>query len=243
MDEKQGTGVQEDRLRIWQRGPKWRRWLVIAGMFLGGWTLLFGGWIGVALLRGATDRDAGAVAFNIVLVFFMATCMFLALHRALYRQFWHQDRKRAADGMHPVDTAFPSKTAWALPPPAVHWPWGLRLRHGVLRVIGMATLLHVFLPFGNQVAISGFLARHSAGWASAGSLATLLFAWVPLVLLLLLSMLLLSRQMRRRDAGLLDEEGKRLLQAETNWLFSFAAAFAMTVLLCCVFGAMVVRYL
>ena len=45
------------------------------------------------------------------------------------------------------------------------------------------------------------------------------------------------------DAGLLDEEGKRLLQAETNWLFSFAAAFAMTVLLCRVFGAMVVRYL
>ena len=242
MDEERDTGVQQDRLRIWQRGPKWRRWLVIAGMFLGGWTLLFGGWIGVALLRGATDRDAGAVAFNIVLVIFMATCMFLVLHRALYRQFWHQDRKRAADGMNPVDTAFPSKAGRTLPP-VVRWPWGLRLRHGVLRFIGMATLLHVFLPFGNQVAISGFLARHSAGWASAGSLATLLFAWVPLVLLSLLSMLLLSRQMRRRDAGLLDEEGKQLLQAETNWLFSFAAAFAMTVLLCRVFGAMVIRYL
>ncbi|WP_439449445.1 hypothetical protein [Stenotrophomonas sp. ATs4] len=49
-------------------------------------------------------------------------------------------------------------------------------------------------------------------------------------------MLLLRRQFRLRDAGLLDAGlldavGERQLSAETHWLFSFAAAFAATAFL------------
>lgn len=49
-------------------------------------------------------------------------------------------------------------------------------------------------------------------------------------------MLLLRRQFRLRDAGLLDAVGERQLSAETHWLFSFAAAFAATAFLCRLIG-------
>ncbi len=107
----------------------------------------------------------------------------------------------------------------------------------------MATLLFIFLPYENQLAIGRFVTHNSRGSASAGSLSMLLFAWLPLLLLVLLSMLLLSREMRRRDAGLLDDEAKLLLSAEMKWLFAFATAFAMTMLLCRMFGSVIIRHL
>lgn len=247
-DPRRGTGstipgAAEQRMPVWLRGPRWRRWLLIGVVLLVGWSALFGGWIGIALLRGSTDRNAGAVAFNIVLIVFMATVLFLLLQRGLYRWFWHIDRRRGHGRVDHGDKALVFGAVRTEAPPVIVWPWQLRVRHAGFLLIGMATLLFVFLPFENQLAIGGFLARHSAGRASAGSLSMLIFAWLPLLLLGLLSMLLLSRQMRRRDAGLMDAEARRVLAAEMNWLFSFATAFAMTMLLCRLFGAMVVHYL
>ena len=234
--------ASEKQMPVWLRGPRWRRWLLIVMLFLVGWSALFGGWIGIALLRDSTDRDAGAVAFNVVLVVFMATVLFLILQRGLYRWFWHIERRRGRGRYEPYDNAMQFGAMRTDAPPVIAWPWQLRLRHLGFQLIGMATLLFIFLPFGNQLAIGGFLARHSAGRASGGSLSMLIFAWLPLLLLSGLSVLLLSRQMRRRDAGQLNAEGRLLLAAEMNWLFSFATAFAMTMLLCRLFGAMVVRY-
>ncbi|MGE8233785.1 MAG: hypothetical protein ACN6OR_10390 [Stenotrophomonas sp.] len=237
------SSAVEQQAPAWLRGPRWRRWLMIVGLFLVGWTVLFGGWIGIALLRGSTERNAGAVAFNIVLVVFMASVMFLLLQRGIYRWFWHIERRRGHGGVGLDDRMMRFGAVRTDAPPVIRWPWQLRARHAGFLLTGMATLLFIFLPYDNQLAISGFLARNSAGRASAGSLSMLLFAWLPLLSLSLLSMLLLSRQMRRRDAGLLDAGAKLVLTAETNWLFSFAAAFAMTMLLCRLFGTMVMRYL
>lgn len=93
------SSAVEQQAPAWLRGPRWRRWLMIVGLFLVGWTVLFGGWIGIALLRGSTERNAGAVAFNIVLVVFMASVMFLLLQRGIYRWFWHIERRRGHGGV------------------------------------------------------------------------------------------------------------------------------------------------
>lgn len=110
-------------------------------------------------------------------------------------------------------------------------------------ILGIATLFYVFLPYENQIAIGRFLVRHSVGTASAGGLGTLLFGYLPMAVLALISMLLLSRQLRRREAGVLSNDEKLALAAEMNWLFSYALAFGTTALLCRIFGAMIVRYL
>lgn len=64
-------------------------------------------------------------------------------------------------------------------------------------------------------------------------------AVLPLLVLIAVCMLSLYRQVRRRDAGLLDEAGKRLLNAEMNWLLAFAGALAATMLVCRVAGSVV----
>ncbi len=238
-----GPATRLDRLRIWTQQSKWRQVLVVGGLFLIGWTLLFGSWIGVALLRGSTDRDAGAVALNIVLVLFLGTVLLTMTQRACYRWFWHHDRQRMQGLLKPGDETFQFGGQATDPPPVIAWPWMLRLRHTVFYLIGMATIFYTFLPYANQLAIGQFLFRYSAGRASAGNLAMLLFGFLPMIVLGMLSMALLSRQMRRRDAGVLSEGEQLILAAEMNWLFAFATAFGMTMLLCHFFGSMVMRYL
>ncbi|MEN3745529.1 hypothetical protein TPR58_00010 [Sphingomonas sp. HF-S3] len=226
-----------------RRARNWRRWLVLGGIGLASWIILFAAWIGVAFLRGSTDRDAGAVALNLVLTCFIGTIGLIAMHRGLYRRFLHVDRRRAA-GTVPSGESGP---AFGLEPngplPRIDWPWMLRLRHAVLYAVGILTLLYAFAPYQNQLAILRFVTAHSAGRSSAGSLGVLLFGYLPMVALGMLAMLLTWRQMRRRDAGLLRPDETLLLEAETSWLFSYAAAFAMAVFLCRWAGSMIMAYL
>ncbi|PXA99084.1 hypothetical protein DMC47_05235, partial [Nostoc sp. 3335mG] len=193
--------------------------------------------------RNSTDRDAGAVALNLVLTCFIATIGLIAMHRGLYRRFLHVDRRRDAGAVPPGESGPAVGSEPVAPSPRVDWPWTLRLRHAVLYLVGILTLLYAFAPYENQLAILRFVTAHSAGRSSAGSLGALLFGYLPMVALVMLAMLLTWRQMRRRDAGLLRPEETLLLEAETAWLFSFAAAFAMAVFLCRWAGSMIVAYL
>ncbi len=232
-----------DRFGIWMRAGKWRQWLVLITSCLLGVTTLLATWIGVAILRGSTDRNAGDVALNFVIVFFLATVGLTAMHWSMYRRFWDVDRKRAAGKLRagdPVPLVASEPTA---PPPRIDWPWTLRLRHMITYLVSIVTLLYGFAPYDNQLAIIQFVSTHSAGPSSVGSLGMLLFGYLPIVVLAVLAMLLTQRQMRQRDAGLLDARGMLLLEAEVTWLFSFGAAFTVTSFLCRWGGSMIVHYL
>lgn len=232
-----------DRLGTWMRARRWRQWLVLSMVWLVGVITVFATWIGVAILRGSTDRNAGAVALNQVLVVFLATVGLVAVHGGTYRWFWHVYGKRAEGAVRAGDPDPPYGSEPTEPPPRIDWPWPLQLRHALIYLVAIVTLLYAFAPYDNQLAIIRFVTAHSAGRSSAGSLSMLLFGYLPLGILALIAMLLTSRQMRRRDAGLLDARETLLLKAEVSWLFSFAAAFMVTAFLCRWGGSMIVAYL
>lgn len=232
-----------DRLGVWMRARKWRQWLVLTAVWFLAFVVLFPAWIAVAILRGSTERDAGAVALNLVLTVFIAVVGLIVVHRATYRWFWHIDRKRAAGLLRPGASEPDYGSELTAPPPRIDWPWSLRLRHALIYIVATATLLYAFAPYENQLAIARFLNAYSAGRTSAGSLALLTFGYLPMAGLSALAVLLTYRQMRRRDTGLLDARQTLLLEAETTWLFSFAAAMVMAALFCRVAGGMIVAYL
>jgi hypothetical protein len=238
-----GRAGRLDRLGTWMRMRKWRQWLVLSLASLVTTVVLLAVWIGVAILRGSTERDAGAVALNLVLIFFLAIVGLIILHRAAYRWFWHVDRKRAEGTLRVGGPAPAFGSEPTAPSPRIVWPWTLRVRHGFIYFVGIGTLLYAFAPYEHQLAIVRFVATHSVGRSSAGSLTMLLFGYVPLMMLAGLTMLLTWRQMRRRDAGLLDTSERLVLEAETSWLFSFGLAFAATTLLCRLAGSMIAVHL
>ena len=230
-------------LERWVPAHGWRRGLILGiGWLVTTISLLFI-WIAVAYFRGSTEHDSAAVALNLVLSGFLAIVGLIVMHRATYRWFWHVDRKRAAGELRLGDREPAYGSEQTAPPPHIAWPWTLRLRHSLTYVIGIITVLYLFAPFEHQRAIASFVIKHSAGRSSAGSLSTMLFGLLPLLVTTMLAILLTYRQMHRRDAGLLDAHETLLLEAETIWLFSFGAALAMTMLLCKVAGGMVLAHL
>lgn len=232
-----------DRIGTWMRLRKWRQWLVLTMVWLVGVIILFAAWIGVAILRGSTERNAGAVALNLVLVFFLAIAGLAVVHGGTYRWFWHVDRKRAQGALRAGDPDPSYGSEPTEPPPHIDWPWPLRVRHALMHLVAIVALLYGFAPYDNQLVIIRFVTAHSASRSSAGSLNMTLFGYLPLGIMVLLAMLLTWRQMRRRDAGLLDARGTLLLEAEVCWLFSFAAAFAVTAFLCRWGGSMIAAHL
>lgn len=229
-DQQNGTG-----LHAWMTAKPGRRLVVAAVLFVVGMTVFFAAWFGLAVLFGDRE-DGGARALNTVLAGFCAFVLLPVLHRGMLRGFWHYVREGEA-GRTPSSVQLGANVA--SPHGHVRWPWSLRLRHAALYVLGMALVLFVFPPLDNQRAFGSWVSRFSVSPAFAGQLNVLLFAWLPLLVLMAVCMLLLYRQVRRRDAGLLDEAGKRLLNAEMSWLFAFAGALAATMLVCRVAGSVV----
>ena len=231
-----------DRLHAWMDGRPVRRTMVVIAAFLVGWTLLFGGWIAVAMLRGSTERNAGAVALLYVIMPFLAVILLFLLHRMTYRRFWDDDRKNASGDRQ---TAMASPPGGKLFPPAprIDWPLHLRLRHGLFYLLAIAGLLFSFMPYENQIAISRFMVEISSGSATRRQLTGLLFGYLPMILFALLALALIHRQQRRRDADLLDARERLLLRAEMNWLFSFGVALGSVILFSQVFGNMIITRL
>jgi hypothetical protein len=232
-----------DRLGTWMRRHRVWQCVIIAGAALLLWVLLFAAWIGIAILRNSTDRDAGAVALNLVSSLCLALVMLFPTHGAIHRWFWHLERKRATGLLRLGEREPRYGSEPTAPAPRVDWPLAARLRHGLIYLLAVATILYAFAPYEHQLRIVRFVAAHSAGGASAGSLSALLFGYLPMVLTVGIAMLLTHRGMRRLDAGLLDQRAALMLRAETVWLFSFAAAFTTTVFLCRIIGGLIVAYL
>lgn len=225
------------------RASKGRQWLLLYPLMMLLTAVLMMLWIAIAYALGSTDRDAGAVALNYALVGVIATVGLLIIHPAMYRWHWHIERKRRAAEL-PPGTPIPAYGSESTaPPPRIDWPWSYRLRHWLARLFGIAALLFFFMPYRNQTAIAGFLAAHSGGRASAGSLAGLIFFYLPLCLIMGLIMALICRRMKRRDAGLLSARESLLLDAELTWLVSFGAALMIASLLCHFAGSMITAFL
>lgn len=243
LDPPPGPEGRLDRLSAWMRVSQWRQWLVLYPLVMLITVVLQILWIAVAFALHSTDRDAGAVALNYVLVGVIVTAGLLVIHPSMYRWQWHIERKRRA-GELPPDGATPAYgSEIAAPAPRIDWPWPYRLRHGLARLLTVAALLFFFMPYRNQTAIARFLSTHSAGRASAGSLAGLIFFYLPFCVMAVLIGALTWRQAKRRDAGLLSERESLLLEAETTWLFSFGAAVIIVIFLCHFAGGMITAFM
>jgi hypothetical protein len=237
-----GTPGRFDRLGVWMRARPWRQALVIGAFAMVAFPTLMGAWIAIAYFRGATDEDAGAVALNVLAMPVLVLILFPLTHRAVYRWVWHVHRRRATTSQRAEqDLTYGSEKTE--PTPYITWPWQLRARHALMYAAGAAALLFAFLPYNHQLQFTRFVAQHSVGSASAGSVSAILFVYLPIVALCGLAMLLTAGQMRRHKAGSLDKREALLLAAELNWLFAFAAAFTMTVLFCRLLGGAIVAYL
>ncbi|WP_295378295.1 hypothetical protein [uncultured Pseudacidovorax sp.] len=232
-----------DRLWAWMEGRPLRRAAVAVVAFLVAFSGLFASWIGVALWRGSTDRNAGAVALLYVLVPFIAVVMLFMIQRMMYRLLWNQERAMARGEWRPGDRVPPPGPRSTPPAPSVSWPWTLRARHALLYVLTLAGLLYGFMPYEHQVELVRLVWRLGSGTATRRQLPVLLFGYLPLVVFGLLAVALTHRQRRRRDAGRLDARARLVLRAEMNWLWAFATAATMTILMLQFFGQLIVATL
>lgn len=182
-------------------------------------------------------------AFNGVLAVLMAFFFLPLAHAGTYRWFWHIEKRRQAGhflGGAAMPDAFSEPTE---PPPAVPISLPQRAFYALLYLAAIGLLLFVYLPLGHQAVMQDFIARFSSGRASAGSLASLLTAWLPLLAGMAVVLLALEGDMKKIRSGLLDPAEALRLQGRVEWLGAFVTAFAMTSLLCFFFGAMIARYL
>lgn len=102
-----------------------RRIKFVVAAFLIEWSLLFGGWIAVAMLRASTESKAGGVALLYVIMLFLAVVLLSAIQRMSYRRFWHNDHE-CARGDSPTD-GFQASSGEPFPPaPQIDWPLTLR---------------------------------------------------------------------------------------------------------------------
>lgn len=232
-----------DRLWAWMEGRPLRRAMVGAVIFVVFFSGLFASWIGVALWRGSTDRNAGAVALLYVLVPFIAVVMLFLIQRMMYRLLWNQERAMARGEWRPGDRVPPPGPRSTPPAPPVSWPWTLRARHALLYVLTLAGLLYGFMPYEHQVELVRLVWRLGSGTATRRQLPMLLFGYLPLVVFGLLAVALTHRQRRRRDAGRFDARARLVLRAEMNWLWAFATAATMTILMLQFFGQLIVAKL
>jgi hypothetical protein len=230
-----------DELGLWMRARQWRQWLVLGLIvFLVG-PVLMAAWIGLLVLGVVTGDHAAANALDIVVIVMLAVA-FPLMHRGMYRWMWHVDRRRAT-GSLPIGSEPDYGSEPTEPVPRIAWPVSLRIRHAIFYLAAPLVLLALFLPYDKQVQIGHFIARHSAGRSSAGSLAGILFGYLPMGALVGIIMLLTYRQMRRRDAGLLAAPQQLVLIAELNWLFAYAAAFPAALLIGRMAGGAIVAFL
>jgi hypothetical protein len=221
--------------------PPWLQAILLVLICMPLVALVLAAWIGLVLLlnRNPANTVSADAALNLLLVVLIALIGLPVMHRGQYRMFWAAQRKRGSIAGLAADTA----SAGTPPPPVIAWSLALRIRHAVMYLVAITLLIGTFAPYRHQAIIGHFLDRFSAGSASRGSLESLVFDYLPLVLFCAIAALLTYRQLQRRDAGQLDPDQALELDAELNWLFSFGAAFFIASFLCRWGGSMILAFL
>lgn len=207
-------------------------------------------WIGLALTIGLLflSEHLGEVltfeqSFNGVLSMFLVLVFLPVCHAGCHRWFWHVETRRKAGhylngekipdmGSEPTEPAPPLKTSPRQ-----------KLAYGLLYVAAMALLLFIYLPLGHHQIIGRFIAEHSSGRASASSLATIIFIWLPLILGLLGVFAFMERDMKKVRAHQVTGAEQEKIELRLNWLAAFVTAVTMTGFLCYFLGNLILRYL
>lgn len=224
-----------DRFLKWSRERAWRQValaLVVVAvavpLFLG---LMF---LIIILSKGSSYDVNMSIAANWLLVGFVALCVPF-FQRAMYRRLWHLEHRQHNGSLRPEDPD-PEWYSEYAPPPKINWPWPLRLRHALFHLVGIASLLFVFMPYQNYFTIEHYLRVLHENTPSLPSIHPEHLAGVTLMVFIILPLLLLGGLAMlltyRRNSWLLDERTKFLLKAERIWLFSFSAGFIGALNMC-----------
>lgn len=209
-----------------------------------------GVWLGLALTIGllfAAEHLGQTLsfeqAFNGVLSLFLILVFLPICHAGCHRWFWHVETRRKAGhylngekipdmGSEPTEAA----------PPLRATP-RQKLAYAMLYVAAIALLLFIYLPLGHHQIIGRFIAEHSAGRASASSLATLIIIWLPLMFGLFGVFAFMERDMKKVRAHQVTGAEQERIELRLNWLGAFATAVTMTGCLCFFLGSLILRYL
>jgi len=226
--------------------PKNRPWMFIGliallmlAVFL---TLML--WIGLTLwLNQDPARPVSAnVIFNYMLVSFLTFVGLPLFHRATLRHGWRREQRRLS-GM-PVDLNDAPGRGMPMPGPVpkTRNSWQQWVLYTALYVYGMGFLMLAFGPLSNQVWMKQFIARYSAGSASAGSLVNLIF-FASAIIPLLVMLFVLDRERKAIERGDFDAVETLRLRMKHEWLTSFPLALSTAGFLCYVVSSLTARYL
>ena len=219
--------------------------LKIIALSMGLTAVLLLAWIGLSVLAslyGPASITAEAV-LNFLLAIVLAFVGLPILHRAFYRYFWNIRRKLASceiqigDKM-PVVGADPTP-----PPPRTRKTRRQIALYAIFYVIGIVSLLAIYVPIGHQEALNAFLARYSAGRSSFSTLATLVIIYLPMAITLALIFPFLDADQKLIRAGSTDAKEILRLQDRQEWLFSFRTAYVCVGFLSFVAGNWILRVL
>lgn len=226
--------------------PKKNVWKILGLVAL--WFVLTLGtllsWIGLTywLNQDPAHPVRADVVFNYLLVSLLTFAGLPFFHRAVLRRSWHREKRRIAGAPDNLSTVSELNIQGTDPLPRTRKTWQQWVLYVAFYLYGVAFLMIVFGPLGNQVRLIRFIARYSAGSASFGSLANLVIL-VPAGVMLLLMFLVLDRERDAIERGKLDPVETLRLRLKQEWLFSFVAALATTAFLCFFAGRMTAAYL
>jgi hypothetical protein len=222
------------RKRVWMTVGVIAAWFVLT---LG--TLL--GWIGLTywLNQDPAHPVSADVIFNYLLVSLVTFIGLPMFHFGFMRRSWQREKRRLVGLPFDVD---PKNLPPAGPLPKTRKTWQQWVLYIGCYVLGMAALMTVFGPLGNQIWLIRTLGRFSAGSASFGSLVSLVF-FVPAGALLLLVGIVLDKERDAIERGELDPVETLRLRLKQEWLFAFVGALATAGFLCFFAGRMTAAYL
>lgn len=207
-------------------------------------------WGGLALTIGVLflfehlgQRLTFEQAFNGVLSLFLILVFLPLCHAGCHRWFWHVERRRQAGHFLGGETIPDMGSEPTEPAPPLKATSREKLTYALLYLAAVALLMFIYLPLGHHEAISRFIARFSAGRASATSLASIIIVWMPLLGGMFAVFLTMERDMKKIRAHQVTGAEKQRIELRLNWLGAFATAVTMTGFLCFVLGNLILRYL